>query len=39
MDEGCERRLVLQIAKHASAVLARPNASNEEKKNAYELLQ
>ena len=38
MDRGCERRPVTQITGHVSAVLARPNASNEEKKNAYEQL-
>ena len=38
MDEGCEKRLVTQITRHVPAVLARPNASNEEKRDAYEQL-
>ena len=38
MDAGCEKRLVSQITKQVSAVLARPNASNDDKKKAYEQL-
>ena len=38
MDEGCEKRLVTQITRHVSAVLARQNASNDEKRAAYEQL-
>ena len=38
MDVGCEKRLVLQITKQVSNVLARPDASNEDKKRAYEQL-
>ena len=32
MDEVCEKRLVTEITRRASAVLSTPNISNEEKK-------
>ena len=38
MDDGCEKRLVSKITRQVSTVLARPDASNDEKKNAYEQL-
>ena len=38
MDAECEKRLVRQITKQVSNVLARPDASSEDKKKAYEQL-
>ena len=38
MDVGCEKRLVIQITKQVSNMLARPDASNDDKKRAYEQL-
>ena len=37
-DEDCEKRLVSKITRNASAVLASPTASSEEKKEAREQL-
>ena len=38
MDAECDKRLVLQITKQVSNMLARPDASNDDKKRAYEQL-